>query len=81
MKVNALAVFHSHWCNFAAMKPLIFLIGSTDQLDRFGRTVSRAFQLRLNASYRPRGRQKSANFVVVGVKLGGQRCDDWTYCL
>ena len=43
LKVNALAVFNSHWCNFADMKLLIFLIGSTDQLDTFCPTVSRLF--------------------------------------
>ena len=44
LKSNALAVFHSHWSNFAAMKPLLFLIGSADQLDTFCGTVSRLFE-------------------------------------
>ena len=43
LKVNVLTVFHSHWCNFADMKPLLFFIGSTDQLDKFCPTVSRLF--------------------------------------
>ena len=40
LKSNAIAVFHSHWNNFAAMKPLLFLIDSSDQLDAFCDTVS-----------------------------------------
>ena len=44
LKSNALAVFHSHWSNFAAMKPLLFLIGYTDQLDAFCGTVSQLFE-------------------------------------
>ena len=44
LKSNAFAVFHSHWSNFAAMKPLLFLIGSTDQLDAFCDTVSQLFE-------------------------------------
>ena len=62
LKSNALAVFHSHWSNFAAMKPLLFLIGSADQLDVFCPTVSRSFEFWLNVSFRPRGKQKTASF-------------------
>ena len=65
LKSNALAVFHSHWSNFAAMKPLLFLIGSTDQLDAFCGTVSQLFEFWLNASFRPPGKQKTANFCAL----------------
>ena len=65
LKLNALAVFNSHWRNFAAMKPLLFLIGSTDQLDVFCPTVSRPFEFWLNASFRPRGKQKTASFCAL----------------
>ena len=65
LKSNALAVFHSHWSNFAAMKPLLFLIGSTDQLDAFCGTVSQLFEFWLNVSFRPPGKQKTANFCAL----------------
>ena len=65
LKLNALAVFNSHWRNFAAMKPLLFLIGSTDQLDVFCPTVSQPFEFWLNASFRPRGKQKTASFCAL----------------
>ena len=57
-KTYSLAVFNSHWCCVADTNLLLFLIGSTDQLDRFCRTVSRLFGFWLNASLRPRGKQK-----------------------
>ena len=65
LKLNALAVFNSHWRNFAAMKPLLFLIGYADQLDVFCPTVSRPFEFWLNASFRPRGKQKTASFCAL----------------
>ena len=65
LKLNALAVFNSHWRNFAAMKPLLFLIGSADQLDVFCPTVSQPFEFWLNASFRPRGKQKTASFCAL----------------
>ena len=85
LKLNALAVFNSHWRNFAAMKPLLFLIGYADQLDVFCPTVSQPFEFWLNASFRPRGKQKTANFCALlcvwGSKLGDHvrrlRC---TFC-
>ena len=55
LKENYLAVFNSHWSNFAVMKPLLFLIDSTDQSDRFCPTVSRLFEFWLNVSFRPWG--------------------------
>ena len=64
-KVNAPPVFNSHWCNFADMKPLLFLIGSTDQLDTFCGTVSQLFEFWLNTSFRPPGKQKTANFCAL----------------
>ena len=60
--MNSLVVFYSHWYNFAYLKPLLFFIGSTDQLDRFCPTVSRLFGFWLNASSRPRGKQKTWSF-------------------
>ena len=75
-KVNASPVFNSHWCNFADMKPLLFLIGSTDQLDTDVPTVLRLFNFWLNASFRPRGKRKTTNtcalLCVWEGKVGGR---------
>ena len=64
LKMNALAVFHSHWSCVADTNLLLFLIGSTDQWDRFCPTVSRVFGFWLNASLRPRGKQKNCKTFV-----------------
>ena len=61
--MNSLAVFHSHWRCVADTNLLLFLIGSTDQLDRFCKTVSRVFVFWLNASLRPRGKQKNSKLL------------------
>ena len=63
LKMNSLAVFHSHWRCVAAPNLLLFLIGSTDQLDVFCPTVSRVFDFWLNDSLRPRGKQKLAKLL------------------
>ena len=69
LKMNTLAVFHSHWFNFSDMKPLIFLIDSTDQSDTFCPTVSRPFELRLNASFRFTGQRNFGNLVTACVSI------------
>ena len=71
LKINSLAVFHSHWICVADTNLFLFLIGSTRQLDRFCRTVSRVFDFWLNDSLRPRGKQKLSKllcFFVFGTK-------------
>mgnify|MGYP006963456566 CR=1 FL=1 len=61
--MNSLAVFHSHWRCVADTNLPLFLIGSTDQLDRFCPTVSRGFDFWLNDSLRPRGKQKLSKLL------------------
>ena len=74
LKSNALAVFHSHWSNFVAVKPIHFLIDSTDWLDAvFCDTVSRLFEFWLNDDFHPRDKQKQkdkfwCSFLLCGVK-------------
>ena len=65
--MNSLAVFHSHWRCVADTNLLLFLIGSTDQLDRFCPTVSRVFDFWLNDSLRPRVKQKLSKLLCFFV--------------
>ena len=69
LKANTLTVFHSHWYNFADMKPLIFVIGSV--LKTVSKTTFGIFTER-----QPRGKQKSLQtsvfFSCAGGKLGGR---------
>ena len=64
-KMNPQMLFHSDWFGFGDTKLLISVTESTDQSTMHYPTVSRPFEFWLNASFRPRGKQKTASFCAL----------------